>query len=263
MDKDIRIIVATHKEYQMPTDAMYFPLQVGAAGKKDLGYNRDDEGDNISLKNPFYSELTGLYWAYKNLDNDYIGLVHYRRYFSNGTRHLKSQQDKFANLMTRRQAGELLEECDVIVPKMRNYYIENLYDHYCHTLDERPLIETEKIISEMYPDYQEEFQRLHNRKKAHMFNMMVMKKEVLAGYCDWLFSILFALEKRIDVSEYDAFGARFFGRISELLLDVYLNVNKINYVEADQIDMESVNWFKKGTSFLAAKFFGRKYDKSF
>jgi len=80
--KNIKIIVASHKKYQMPEDDMYLPLHVGAEGKEKLGYQGDNTGDNISIKNPYFCELTGLYWAWKNLEADYIGLVHYRRYFS-------------------------------------------------------------------------------------------------------------------------------------------------------------------------------------
>ena len=80
--KDIKILVATHKKYLMPTDDIYIPIQVGAEGKEDLGFQKDNEGDNISAKNPFYCELTGMYWAWKNLNADYIGLVHYRRHFA-------------------------------------------------------------------------------------------------------------------------------------------------------------------------------------
>lgn len=61
----------------MPDDKIYMPLHVGREGKSDLGYQGDNTGDNISLKNANYCELTGLYWAWKNLNADYIGLVHY------------------------------------------------------------------------------------------------------------------------------------------------------------------------------------------
>lgn len=61
--KDIKVIVATHKKYTMPDDPMYIPVQVGARGKEELGYQKDDEGENISEKNPYFCELTGLYWA--------------------------------------------------------------------------------------------------------------------------------------------------------------------------------------------------------
>jgi len=81
--KRVTIIVAAHKKYRMPEDPMYLPLYIGAATgrRQDPGYQRDDEGENISAKNPCYCELTGLYWAWKHLDSDYIGLAHYRRHF--------------------------------------------------------------------------------------------------------------------------------------------------------------------------------------
>ena len=97
---DCKIIVAMHKSCEVPVDPMYFPLQVGAAGKDVLiplnrkePVARDDTGENISEKNPSYCELTGLYWAWKNLQAEVIGLVHYRRYFerqdfSDGLYHL-------------------------------------------------------------------------------------------------------------------------------------------------------------------------------
>ena len=71
------------------------------------------------------------------------------------------------------------------------------------------------------------------------------------------------LEKRIDTKQYDTFHARFFGRISELLLDVWINTNKLEYKEVRVIDIEKVNWIKKGMSFLMAKFTHKKYGKSF
>ena len=126
-----------------------------------------------------------------------------------------------------------------------------------------PLDITRDIIKEKYPDYLNEFDKLHKRTSAHMFNMFVMKKEILDKYCAWLFDILFELEKRVDNSKYDAFHGRFYGRVSELLFDVWLNKNNLTYKEINLLDMQKINWWKKGTSFLKAKFFGKKYDKSF
>ena len=69
-DYTVKIIVATHKKYQMPKDDMYLPLHVGAEGKLDedgndldLGYTKDNSGDNISNLNSSFCELTGLYWG--------------------------------------------------------------------------------------------------------------------------------------------------------------------------------------------------------
>lgn len=260
--KNIKVIVATHKKYQMPKDKVYLPVHVGAEGKADLGYQRDNEGENISVKNPYYCELTGLYWAAKNLDADYIGLVHYRRYFSNA-KHLKTEEEKFANVLSGKEIDKLLDEADIILPKKRNYYIENLYDHYKHTMYIEPLDVAGQIIAEKYPEYSAEFEKLHKRRSAHMFNMCIMKREILENYCNWLFDILFELEKRADVPQYSDFHKRFYGRVSELLLDVYINTRGLKYVEVPVVDMQNINWLKKGTAFLTAKFTGKRYEKSF
>ena len=262
--KDIKIIVATHKSYQMPEDEVYFPIHVGAdSNKNETPYTKDNTGDNISIKNPNFCELTGLYWVWKNLKNDYIGLVHYRRHLTMSKKKYKTEEEKFKNVLKGKEIDELLNTTDIILPKKRNYYIENLYDHYKHTMYIEPLDITRDIIKEKYPDYLDEFDKLHKRTSAHMFNMFVMKKEILDKYCAWLFDILFELEKRVDNSKYDAFHGRFYGRVSELLFDVWLNKNNLTYKEINLLDMQKINWWKKGTSFLKAKFFGKKYDKSF
>ncbi len=259
MNKDIKIIVATHKKYEMPKDEMYLPLQVGADGKESLGYVKDNTGLNISKKNPYFCELTGLYWAWKNLDNDYIGLVHYRRYFM---LHKKSN-NKFENILTKDETNKLLDSCDAILPKKRKYYIETMYSHYKHTMYVEPLDETRNIIAEKYPEYLKEFDNLKHRTSGHMFNMFIMKKELLNEYCNWLFDILFELEKRVDISKYNDFHKRFYGRVSELLLDVYFKTNKINYKEVKFIYMEKIDYKKKVIGFIKAKFMGEKYGKSF
>ena len=92
---------------------------------------------------------------------------------------------------------------------------------------------------------------------------IIMKKDKLDEYCTWLFDILFELEKRVDNTKYDSFHARFYGRVSELLFDVWLNTKGYNYKQVKVISMEKVNWWIKGTSFLKAKFKKEKYGKSF
>ena len=263
--KNVKILIATHKQYFVPKDNIYLPIHVGAdSNKNKTTFIDDNTGENISNKNPYFCELTGLYWAWKNLKGvDYVGLVHYRRYFTMSKKKYKTEEEKFKHVLTTEEADKLLENNNIILPKLRKYYIENLYNHYKHTMYIEPLDIAGQIIIEKYQQYYDEFEKLHKRTSAHMFNMLIMKKEILNDYCTWLFDILFELEKRIDISQYDAFHARFFGRVSELLLDVWINTNNISYEEVKVIDMENINWWKKGLAFLQAKFFGKKYGKSF
>lgn len=261
--KDIKIIVAAHKEYDMPDNNIYLPVFVGSNGKKNIdGYKRDDTGRNISIKNPNFCELTGLYWAWKNVKADYIGLVHYRRHFKGKRCNSKEIKSKMDNVLDNKYLEELLEDVDVILPKKRNYFIENLYTHYNHTTYIEPLDEAGKIIREKYPEYIKEFENLKKRRSAHMFNMLIMKKDILDDYCKWLFDILFELESRIDGTKYNKFHARYIGRVSELLLDVWINTNNVKYKELKVLDIEPVNWFKKGMLFINSKFRGKKYEKS-
>ena len=170
---------------------------------------------------------------------------------------------KTKHILSVYEVNKKISKADVVLPKKRNYYIETLYSHYAHTMYPEPLDETGKIIAEKYPEYLAEFEKLKKRRSGHMFNMFIMKKSVLDGYCTWLFDILFELEKRVDASKYNAFHARFYGRISELLLDVYLRTNKIKFVENKVENIEKVNFFKRVKSFLKAKFRGEKYGGSF
>lgn len=256
----VKVIVATHVPSDMPTDPLYLPVHVGAEGKSPLPYVGDNTGDNISEKNSTFCELTGLYWAWKNLPDDYVGLVHYRRYFAAPDARNRRSID---SVLTAAQAEALLQGRDGILPAPRRYVIENLYSHYKHTCYIEPLDVTRTILQEKYPTYVPSFDRLKTRSSAHMFNMMILRRDHFDAYCTWLFDILFELEKRVDASQYTPFHARFFGRVSELLLDVWLEQNPLDCVTLPLVHTQKVNWFVKGTAFLAAKFMGKKYTKSF
>jgi len=258
---NIGIFIALHKQYSYPKSVPYIAIQVGAKDKEKFLDVSDDTGDNISEKNPYFCELTALYWAWKNSDCDYLGLVHYRRYFKGRLKFEVNGKKK--GVLSKEECDGLLRKADVILPKKRKYYIETLYSHYAHTMYVEPLDLTGEIIKKKYGDYYAEFLRLKKRRSAHIFNMAVMKKEIFDKYCEWLFSILFELESEVDFTKYSDFHARFFGRISELLLDVYINVNKIKYTEVKVISVEKTKWLKKILGFLGAKLFKKKYDKSF
>ncbi len=265
-NRTVKIVVATHKEYRMPEDEMYLPLQVGAEGKSfDFGYQKDNEGENISSRNPGYCELTGLYWAWKNLDADYIGLVHYRRHFSSGR-----GKNEWERVLTYEDLQPYLGKVKIFVPKKRRYYIESLYSHYAHTHYACQLDETKKIIAENYSEYIESYDRVVKRTYGYMFNMMLMERNLFQEYCEWLFDILFALEKRLDMPELSDFQKRYYGRVSEIIFNVWLDrqltegtMRKDEIKEVPWIYMEKINYWEKGKAFLRAKFAGTRYEGSF
>lgn len=250
---DIKILIATHKKYWMPSDEVYMPIHVGREGKDNLGYVGDNTGENISIKNPNYCELTGLYWAWKNLDCEYIGLCHYRRYFAHKSKSSKLEDKKQA-IFTREDYEQLLQQYDVILPKKRNYYIETVRSQYEHAHNKRDLDEIEKIIKMQYPSYIEAFEKVMNSRKLHIYNMFVMNKALFDEYCTWLFDILFTLEKRIDITNYDKYNARIFGFLSERLFNIWLEKKQLKIKTVNVVFLEKINWVKKGKDFLKRKF---------
>ena len=129
-------------------------------------------------------------------------------------------------------------------------------------MQEGQLDATRSIIAQTNSDYLDAFDAQMNKTSAHLFNMFVMRKDLINEYCSWMFPIIGELAKHIDSSSYSAFEMRFPGRISEILFDVWLETNHYPYVEMPIISPEPVDWIKKGSGFLMAKFVGKKYVKS-
>lgn len=256
---NIKILVATHKNYRMPEDAMYLPIHAGKEiSSLSLPFSGDNTGEHISSKNPHYCELTVLYWAWKNLDADYIGLAHYRRHFV-AKKPFFFWKDKFRFILTSKEAEALLHQNDILLPKKRNYVIETNYSQFIHAHPEESLKKTKEIVQKRYPDYLPYFETVMNRTSAHRFNMFIMKREIFHQYADWLFSILSELEQGLDTSEYDAYNQRIYGFISERLLDVFIEKNNLTYHELPVLFMENEHWLKKGTAFLKRKFFHKPF----
>lgn len=241
-ERSIKVFIATHKLYGMPKDSLYLPVQAGAALHMKLPYQSDAQGESISVKNPNYCELTVLYWAWKNTSADYMGLCHYRRYFKGAD-----------GPITGAELRNVLKNVDVVLPKPRNYFIETNYSQYIHAHHEEDLIQTKRILQEKHPECCEHWDRVMQRTVGHRFNMFIMKEERFHQYCQWLFDILFELEKRLDISNYSVNDARVFGFVAERLLDIWLETNGIVYQELPVYETEKVNWLKKGSSFVVRK----------
>ena len=167
---------------------------------------------------------------------------------------------------------KIFETHRIVVPKKRKYYIETLYSHYAHTHYAEHLDCVREIIGEQCPDYLNSYDKVIKQTSGYMFNMMVMERALFDSYCAWLFAILFELEKRVGEKqpEMSAFQSRFYGRVSEIIFNVWLDyqiqsgqISQKDVKELSFIYMEKINWFRKGISFLKAKVFHKKYDSSF
>lgn len=253
-----KIYVAMHKPYIHPGDSLYEMIQVGAVGHPSFCSTRDDSGQNISEKNNSFCELTAMYWMRYNSEADILGLVHYRRYFASKKVLCKN---KFQNLLSSEEIVQVMQNVDMILPNKRYYVIETTFSHYSHAHHEKDLIAVRAVINDLCSDYLPAFDSVMRRRSGHRFNMFIMKRKVFQDYCDWLFPILFELEKRIDTSDYDEYNKRVIGFISERLLDVWLMNRNYSYIERKVLEIEKTNWIKKVGCFMWRKVkgsFGKK-----
>jgi epsF len=251
----LKIIIATHKQYEFPNASYYVPIQVGKTlTGLELNILSDNTQINISDKNQSYCELTALYWVWKNRffqDVDYIGLVHYRRYFSG-----KGLRVKGKTIASENELSTLLKDADCLVPCKRNYYIETVYSHYQHAHYIKDLEAARAVIADKYSDYLNSFDSVMQGKILHLYNMFVIKKSLFEEYCHWLFTILFELEKKIDVSTYDSYQKRVFGFIAERLFNVWLQKNNIKLKEVEVVSLEKQNIIFKVLKFIIRKLMG-------
>ena len=226
---------------------MYLPMQAGNALHPSSDYAGDDTGDNISAKNPGYCELT---WMWKNMPNEVLGLVHYRRHF----RASRLIPRRTRSVLSQYQLQGLLVRTDVILPKKRHYIIETNATQYARAHHERDLKIVREIISERTPAYLSTFDHVMRQRSGHRFNMMIMKRTQLDAYCSWLFPILEEAEKRIDTTRYDKYNQRVYGFLGERLLDVWIQHNEVRFLELPWISLESQHWPSKISRFLIRHF---------
>lgn len=238
---EVKIFIATHKKFNYKPLEGYYPIQVGAEiSKENFGYLLDNINSNISSKNKNYCELTAYYWIWKNVNADIVGLCHYRRYLS------KKNNLKWKYILTTQDIENDLRKYDIILPAPNTWKGYSCYDFYIQAEGkEKDLIATRDIIKDKYPEYIESFDYILNGNTASYCNVMISTKKLFDTYCEWLFSILFELEKNIDITNYTIAEARVYGYISELLLNVWVYHNQLKIKYYHLINTENPNSFVK------------------
>lgn len=216
------IYILTHKAFTPPPDTLYQPLQVGACLHEDLGYLRDDDGENISDQNPFFSELTGHYWIWKNdTESDIIGCCHYRRFL------IKEDNTLFQEA----ELKAMLSHNDIITTKLLTLS-HSYYEAFDDRHNKKDLDILGEVLSKLQPEYSETYKRIVHSNRTYFGNMFIMKRERFHHYMEFLFPVLFEVQKRVDMSGYDGYQKRLFGFLSEVLLYVYTCVNDLKVKEA-------------------------------
>lgn len=246
---DLKILVVTHKEDKnIYSDSNYLPIHVGKANSKlDLNYIGDNTGDNISIKNPFYCELTAQYWAWKNLKCNYIGLCHYRRYFD-----IKFSSDNIDKIMS---------GYDIVLVKPI-YWFNSMKMKLINSLTIEDAFIFYKVMIKYFPEYKKTLDEYLSGNKDYPFNMFVCKKEIYDKYAEWEFTVLNTLERYIKLSQYTRLK-RIFGYFGEFLLPIWCIHNNLKIKEVGVIDnFNNKNTIIHYSALNKLLYYIRKYLKS-
>lgn len=247
------IYIITHKTFNpfFVDEKHYKILHVGLNSDTDEKYLNDNEGNNISEKNPYFCELTGLYWIWKNStenEESITGLVHYRRYFTTKLGDLLYTYFNIApHVLPYKRIEKGLKYADIILPTPEKIY-RTVWRSYADVHDEEDLILVRKIIAKICPNYLQSFDKVMKGHHYYYANMMLCNKKILDAYSNWLFSILFDLEKKIDITKYsDSYQKRVFGFLSERLLQVWVYHNGLKVKEYPVFNTETkrITFFEK------------------
>ncbi|TLD80474.1 DUF4422 domain-containing protein [Helicobacter sp. MIT 05-5293] len=245
------ILVCYHKPSPIIANKILKPILVGAKNasadtisaleslceKKGTKLLKDNTGEHISELNPYFCELTAMYWAWKNLDADYYGLFHYRRvldfaptpskrrlykyliphYFIEKKYFLKP--DMVSGFLQTHQVDVIIPKRKHIAPAHLSFYDTFKQDHYVQDLDKALA-----YIQEKYPQMADSITQVFFTKGAavHYCNVAIWRKELYFEYCEWLFDILFTIQDSIPYQQYDAYQARVFGYLAERLFNVWI-----------------------------------------
>lgn len=248
----IVIGVACHKASELPDNSLYLPIHVGAENSKKSvpGTTPDNTGDNISEKNPMYCELTAQYWLWKNIDADYYGLCHYRRFIS-------FAPEKFTNLSKDNRKQVIIQSLNERT--IHEYYLDNeeamrqiieshdivateeqdlskvftprgnqssVYKHFAaHDRDLINVHDLDKmleIVERKYPDYAPDMKEYLSAPNFRGYNCFVMKKDLFNEMCSYEFDVLAELEKTVDFSTYDLTRTRIYGFMAEILYSSFV-----------------------------------------
>lgn len=242
-DEPIRVFVSAHKPVETFDSMVFQPVQVGAtrAGERFSWALHDDEGENISDLNPKYCELTTQYWAWKNVDAEYIGFCHYRRYFDfSETPHEENiygeVMDDYIDAAAQRKYAlddasvrDVIKQFDVITTPMEDICsymgegasIRSQYDA-ADRLFVKDLDKVVDILVSHHPEYEEDARAFLAGHTGRFCNMFIMKRDIFRDYCAWLFPILEEFVASVDMSLYSKEGVRTPGHLAERLLNIYL-----------------------------------------
>lgn len=248
-EPSIQIFISAHKSCVLPSSKLYVPVQVGAANAATRleGMVPDDSGDNISILNSSFSELTALYWAWRNTESDYVGACHYRRYFCfDGLNHIDPKNDHM-QIESDRLCEASIDEygidneelirqvaCsyDAIVPEewdvgktetpqgVKTSVREHMKGY--GLIKDSAFDLLERIVNERFPEYATDFHDYLYGRTYLGYSCFIMRRELFDLMCAFEFDVLLEFANVYVDSDRTATQVRLGGFLGEILFSTFI-----------------------------------------
>lgn len=254
-----KVFICYHKEDEIIENEVLTPISLNSnVNHLNFCLSKDNSGENIADYNYTFSELTALYWMWKNTEYDFVGLFHYRRLlfmkeimeFSQLKGDLITisgvyeNYDKFG--LDRRNIESLMEKYDFILPEIEHLPI-SVYEQYkyfpSHVLEH--LDTAVKYIEENQPEMMDVVNETLEGNKMFFCNMFIAKKQLIDEYCEWVFPILFHIIEKVPEQGLNRQQLRYAGFVSERLFYIFISYIqqkkpiKIKYFKQIYIDSKA------------------------
>ena len=245
--KDIKIFITAHKQCDLFENEILKPIQIGASlTNDDFGFPfKDNIGANISEKRERFCELTAQYWAWKNIEADYYGFWHYRRFMAlsddalcadnwqiiNEKRKTPSVCKKYG-FDNSEQMAKFIEKSDVVIPfpvdleKVGSNSVFEQWNNDGIKLKKNELKKLLECIEKVAPEMLSYAQEYLNGSECYICNMFIMKKELFHEYAEFLFKVLDQFESNWDFKNYNVESLRTPGHFGERLLGIFITYLK-------------------------------------
>lgn len=269
--RKIRIYSFYYSETIIPVkNELYVPVMAGnALGTGQTAMAGDDTGISISEKNNYYSELTGIYWVWKNTNQDVTGCCHYRRYFSAEEEEPFDMKLKRAfyylvglhkkrygliytgnirrfskKILDEEKITSILEHYDAVLPQKRKlrYSVEEHYRRYHNSKDMEIIAQ---ILGKKYPSFVPSFHKMLKSKSLYANNMFILPSKHYSRFMEWWFSVLFEFEKSVDLTRYQGYQQRVIGFVAERLLTTWFLHENLRIKELPVIYFKKIKYAPK------------------
>ena len=214
-DDDMEITVVTSTKNRVLT------MQEKDISRNFFFVDEEHEQPNIDKFNPWFCELTALYYLHKHSTAKYVGLEHYRRCFvmqDNG-----SYDPNAYNILSRYDARDILDEYDAIVTFHQHTPGRSAYSflevsHYTKMFNAWL-----DIVEEGTPGFKKFCLDWLHHDMLICCNMFIARKELIDKYCEWLFANTRAFMRKYPLSEK---RYRHIGYLGEFTFGAWLLFNK-------------------------------------